>query len=330
MMTRRTFAAAAAAPLLGACRNAGPSPNSGWRRAPDAPYAVQEIYPALHDGAIWIAGGFAPLAALGATRRVIVFNPAHNTWSEGPNLPEPAHHVHLASLNGALWAIGGFLGGDNRRRWICTARVLKLAGESWIEGPALPKPIGEAVPVVHAGRIHLIGGRAPRGAAANLEWDDQGDVDDHFVLTPESGAWARAAPLPLARNSAAGMSHDGRIHVISGRTVAGGQTGAHHIYDANADRWATAPDYPDPRGGLAAAVWNGRLVAGGGEIFEPPSVSDALHAYDDSGWRRFETMPSSRHGHGMIAAGAALHLIGGAQNVGGRDTLARVDTLSAA
>lgn len=332
MLTRRAFAAAAAFPLVGACQNttAPPPAQSGapaWRSAPAAPYAVQEIYPALHANALWIAGGFAPLAALGATQRVIAFDLARQRWVDGPALPTPSHHVHLASLNGELYAIGGFLGGDNRRRWICTPRVLKLAGDAWVEGPALPKPIGEAVPIVHLNRIHLIGGRAPR-ADANAEWDDQIDVDDHFVLDAGETEWTRAAPLPMARNSAAGVSDGDRLHVISGRTVAGGQTAAHHIYDPRTGVWENGPAYPDARGGLAGAFWRGRIVAGGGEIFEPGSVGDALHEFVDGAWRQFETMPTPRHGHGFVAAGDALYALGGARHPSARDTLASVDIIA--
>lgn len=330
MLTRRTFAAAL--PLVGACQNgAQPAPQAGaaptWRSAPATPYAVQEIYPALHANAIWVAGGFAPLNALGATHRVVAFDLARQDWVEGPALPTPSHHVQLASLNGELFAIGGFLGGDNRRRWICTPRVLKLAGDAWIEGPALPKPVAEGVPIVHLNRIHLIGGRSPR-AGANAEWDDQIDVDDHFVLGVGETEWSRAAPLPIARNSAAGVSDGDRLHVISGRTVANGQTAAHHIYDPRTGVWENGPDYPDARGGLAAAFWRGRVVAGGGEIFDPPSVGATLHEFDAaSGWRAFETMPVSRHGHGIVAAGDALYFIGGARNVSAQGTMARLDVL---
>jgi hypothetical protein len=66
---------------------------------------MQEIYPALHRGAIWIAGGFSPQAR-GATERVIAFDLARNAWVEGPALPTPSHHVQLASLNDDLYAVG--------------------------------------------------------------------------------------------------------------------------------------------------------------------------------------------------------------------------------
>lgn len=326
MMTRRAFAASAAA--LGACAAQQPAASNatGWREGPPAPYAVQEIYPARHRGAIWIAGGFAPLAALGATQRVIVLNLETQRWIEGPPLPGPSHHVQLAALNDDLYAIGGFLGGDNRRRWICTPRVLRLEAGAWVEAPPLPKPVAEGMPLVHDGRIHLIGGRSPR-AAANQEWDDQSDVADHFVFTPGAG-WESAAPLPTARNSHGGAVLDGALHIVSGRTVAGGQTPAHDLYDARAAQWRSGAAFPEPRGGIAAALWRGRIVAGGGEIFEPGSVGDTLYEYVGGAWAPFATMPTPRHGHGFIATAGGLHALGGARRPSAVGTLARVDILT--
>ncbi|MBI1187216.1 MAG: galactose oxidase [Alphaproteobacteria bacterium] len=325
-MTRRTLLSAVCALPASACA-AAPAPDAApaWRAGPAAPYAVQEIYPALHEGGIWIAGGFSP-EARGATERVIVFDLATQAWRDGPALPTPSHHVHLVSHEGALWAIGGFLGGASRMQWTCTERVLKLHGDAWTEGPALPKPIGEACPIAHQGRIHLIGGRSPTGAA-NAAWNDQADVDDHFVLAAGAAQWERAAPLPMARNSAAAASIGGAIHVISGRTVANGQTDAHHIYDARGGAWRAGASFPEPRGGLAAATVRGRIIAGGGEIFEPPSVGSALYALDGETWAPAGALPAGRHGHGFIAADDALYVLGGAARVGGDGTLARLDVL---
>jgi N-acetylneuraminic acid mutarotase len=329
-LTRRTFAGASAS-LIAACNNA-PAPaqsvTRGWREGPRAPYAVQEIYPALHRGAIWLAGGFAPLAALGATQRVIALDVTSNTWREGPRLSTPSHHVQLASLNDELYAIGGFLGGDNRRRWICTPRVLKLEGDAWVEGPSLPKPVAEGVPLVLEDRIHLVTGRSPAGEA-NSEWDHQADIGDHFVLAAGASHWERAAPCPNPRNSAAGAIRDGKIHIISGRTVASGQTDAHDIYAPRTDSWSEGAPFPEPRGGLAAAELDGDIIAGGGEIFEPGSVGDALYKLDRAGvWTRFETLPTPRHGYGMINAGGALYMLGGARRPSADGTLASVDVLA--
>lgn len=324
-LDRRQFSMMALAAPMAACAHSGAGAEPAWRQGAPAPYAVQEIYPALYRGGVWIAGGFSPEAG-GATARVIVFDPARNVWRDGPALPEPAHHVHLAVLDDRLYAIGGYLGGDTGLRWIATPRVLKLSGETWIEAPALPRPIGEAIPLVLDGRIHLIGGRSPR-SQANAVWGDQVDVDEHVALAAGASAWERAAPLPMARNSHGGAVFGGELHVVSGRTVASGQTSAYHIFDPRSGAWREGPAFPEPRGGLAACVWRGRLVAGGGEIFEPGSVGRTLYELDGD-WKEFAVMPTPRHGHAMVAEGDALYVLGGAERVGGDGALKTVDVLA--
>lgn len=327
MLTRRTIATAIAATPLWACQNIQTAiTDATWSSGPQAPYDVQEIYPALHNGAIWIAGGFSRQAG-GATERVIAFDPATNRWVDGPALPTPSHHVHLASLRGELYAIGGFIGGDTRDRWSCTPRMLKLSGDRWTDAPSLPRPIGEAVPIVHGDRIHLIGGRSPR-AQANSAWTDHIDVDSHFVFSAETGVWSAAAALPLARNSSAGVSNGARLHVISGRTVNEGASAQHDIYDPRSDTWSSGPAFPDARGGLAAAHWRGRIVAGGGEILSPPSVADGVFALEQGAWQRVSTLPTPRHGHGFIVTGNALYVCGGSRRIATMETLATLDVLS--
>jgi N-acetylneuraminic acid mutarotase len=277
----------------------------------------------LYRGAIWLAGGFSPEVG-GATERVIALDLERQTWTEGPALPSPSHHVHLVSADDALYAVGGFSGGDTRKRWICTARVFKLEGGRWIDGPELPRPVGEAVPLAHGGRIHLIGGRSP-SAQANAAWSDHADIDDHWVLVPGARAWEKKAPLPVARNSAGGAVVGGALHVVSGRTVKGGPTPLHHVYDPEADAWREAARFPEPRGGLAAAALRDRLIAGGGEVFDPGSVGANLYQYEAGGWKRIDTMPTPRHGHGFVTVAETLYALGGAERPSVEGTLASVD-----
>lgn len=325
MLTRRSILGAtlAAAPSA-ACQHDLGTCSATWAPGPDAPYAVQEIYPALHRGAIWIAGGFSPQEG-GATERVIAFDIGENRWGDAPPLPTPSHHVQLIALHGELYAIGGFLGESDRAHWTCTSRVLKLSGETWTEMSPLPKPMAESISVVHGDQIHLIGGRTPRGAA-NAGWSDHTDIGDHFVFSPNHG-WRSAAPLPIARNSAAGINDGARIHVISGRTTDGTAISAHDIYDPRTERWSSGPTFFDARGGLAAALWKGNIVAGGGELLQQRSVANALYALNGESWTQIATMPTPRHGHGLVAVGDALYALGGSRQIATFEPLARLDVL---
>jgi hypothetical protein len=74
--------------------------------------------------------------------------------------------------------------------------------------------------------------------------------------------------LPTARNSAASVVIGDNWHIVGGRTVSGGNTPAHDVYDANEDRWRPAAPMPQGQGGLAAAALGGKLYAFGGEYFD--------------------------------------------------------------
>ncbi len=160
------------------------------------------------------------------------------------------------------------------------------------------------------------------------------------MLPPGSDAWTTVAPAPTARNSAAGAVLDGKLHVIGGRTVNGGNTPVHEVYDQTEDRWETAAPLPRPQagprgsGGLAAAAMNGRIFVFGGEWFSPSGggIYDQVWAYDPAAdaWSEAGTMPTPRHGLGAIRIAETVYTIAGAAAVGGNQTSAAVEAFSPA
>ena len=117
--------------------------------------------------------------------------------------------------------------------------------------------------------------------------------------------------------------------MVGGRTVAGGNTGAHEAYDAREDRWRSLAPMPQGQGGLAAAPVGGKLYAFGGEFFSPPpgGVYAESWVYDPTAdaWAAMAAMPHPRHGLGAIAMDGDIYVIGGALEVGGSQTSALVE-----
>jgi hypothetical protein len=236
---RRAFLTAAA--TLGACApppmegpgdwEVFPETAVGWDGWPAMPWAVQEIYAAVWDGRIATAGGLKSVQGqpLHIEDRLALFDPSRMSWSEGPRLPAPRHHPMMVASGETLWAIGGY-GRSDAGEWTNATEVWSLTpgATAWADGPALPVPQAEAVGLGHGGRLHLVTGRSP-GGAANGGWNDQADVDRHLVLA--DGRWETARPCPMARNSAAGAVLDGALWIAGGRTVSGGGTGRLDRYD---------------------------------------------------------------------------------------------------
>jgi len=339
-LDRRAVLAGLGSAGLAACQPlpiTQPVPDGGWQRGTDLPLAVQEVYPALHGGRIHLAGGFVAEngTITGPTDRHFAFDPAEGVWFGKTPLPTPRHHPHLVSFGGRLLAFGGFESPSAERTWVMQAGgwVLDEDAGDWGRLAPLPRPVGEAVTAVLRDRLHVAGGRRPSGEA-NASWGDHTDTGEHFVLASLSGNWETAAPMPTSRNSAASGIIDGALHVVGGRTVAGGNTGSHEVYDAREDRWRTAAPMPQGQGGLAAASVGGRLYAFGGEYFQPEPggvYAEAwcyVPAYDV--WQPIPDMPSPRHGLGAVTLGRDIHVIGGALGVGGRETSALVEIFTPA
>lgn len=177
------------------------------------------------------------------------------------------------------------------------------------------------------GLLHLAGGRSPAGTA-NANWQDQADQTHHFVLDAPGDTWRAAAPCLTARNSAAGAVIDGKLHIVGGRSVAGGNTAAHEVYDPAGDRWRTAAPMPQAQGGLAAAELGGKLYAFGGEFFDNGGgVYAEAWAYDPATdiWAAIAPMPHPRHGLGAVTLDGVIHVIGGALKASGVETSALVE-----
>ena len=304
---------------------ADPSENApNWRPGPALPFAVQEIYPTLHQGQIHLAGGFVATdgSISGATDRHVALDIAIGAWSERTPLPQARHHPNLISFSDQLLAIGGFKVQSEEAVWVMQSSVLTFDGDRWADAPELPQPNGESVVGVLADGLHVCGGRHPSGSS-NAAWTAHTDIGDHFRLDDLNGSWGRIAPLPTARNSAAGSVIGSNWHVVGGRTVADGNTPAHEVYDATEDRWRTAAPMPQGQGGLAAASVGGKLFAFGGEFFnDGGGVYPEAWVYDPStdAWSALPDMPQPRHGLGAVAVGNEIYVIGGALRVGGSET----------
>lgn len=336
MLNRRSLLVLGLIPLVPpaladstAPRAAGRSARGTWRSGPALPFAVQEIYPALHDGRIHVAGGFIAENGQisGATDRHVSLEPATGRWRSETPLPAARHHPNLCSFKGELLAIGGFAATGPEAGWVMQPGLWRLAGSQWLAGPALPLPNGESVAAVLEGELHVAGGRSPLGRS-NARWKDHGDVAVHYRLASVTDSWEVAAPLPTARNSAAAAVIDGSWHVVGGRTVGGGNTAAHEVYDPSEDRWRRAAPMPQAQGGLAAAAMGDRLYAFGGEYFESDGgVHAEAWCYDPARdrWGALEPMPNPRHGLGAVAVNGQIYVIGGALAVGGNATSALVD-----
>lgn len=299
-----------------------------WQRRADLLIPVQEIYPAVFQGEIYVAGGLSselPKQQGQMTAQVQIYNPKTNTWRYGPALPEGRHHGQLVAVKDQLFLFGGFIqahGGD----WSASADVLQFNAEQqrWLKVASLPAPLSETVSWVLDHKVHLVSGRSP-ATKANAQWQDQQDVATHWIFDPKSLKTEVGPALPEAKNSAAGVVFDGMGYLVGGRQVKGGNKAGIHSFNPKNQQWTAQKNMPEAQAGLAAAVLNLQLWILGGEFFEQGGgVFHKVWAYSlaDNNWQLQGEMPVPRHGLGAVALDNAIYVIGGATAAGLKQTSA--------
>lgn len=346
MITRRHALTLAAAAAGAACAPQettaqGTSSAGCWREAPPLPFAVQEIYPILHRNRIHLAGGLLGEGGrvVGVSDRHIAYDPATGQSADLAALPWKRHHPQLVSHGGKLYLLGGFGSDPARVTWIMATDTLVYddAANTWTPVASAPEPHAECVAASAGGRIHIVGGRKPKGAG-NATYQDHEDTTRHMVFDPAAGKWSTGAPALSARNSAAGALLNGLWHVAGGRHVTGGPSDAHEVYDPKEDKWRSAAPLPTGKGagGNAAGVIGGALYVFGGEYFGQGSNTGGVHAqawrYDAKAdaWTEAAPMTTPRHGLGGVTIGDAIWAVGGAKRPSGSDTATTVERFTLA
>jgi len=301
--------------------------NSGvWGEATDMPTAVQEIYPVVKDGKVFVVGGFDPN---GASNSTMIYGIEEGRWKTGPSLPQPTHHIQLVTRDDAVLAIGGYtISGDMIWNMIADVHRLESGGDTWTQMPPLPEPRAETVAATIDGTAIIASGRTLRGTTTGKR-EDHVEARDSLVLRPGETQWRRATPIPTPRLRGAGAALNGRLHVLGGRVHTG--TGisydkleTHEAYDPKTDTWETLAPLPQAVSGIAAASLDGKLYALGGEDdIAPYEVYDFAWRYDPltNSWSDITPLPIPLHGHGAVAEMGKIHILGGSTKPGGTGTV---------
>lgn len=305
--------------------SADTTPGARWTRAADASLARQEIYPAVLDGRIIVAGGVLSQPP-GFTDHVEAYDVKTDRWTTLASLPEGRHHIALAEAGGRIYGIGGFSGAIPDWRAHATVFVYDPKANRWSSGPSLPQPRAEGVVATVKGKIYFIGGRVPTSPDA-VHINAHADSARGEALDIRSGRWERIPDAPTARNSAAAAVIDDRIYVVGGRQMLEQADGRRRpvnlatleVYDPATKRWEVKAPMPQAQGGLAAVAYDGKLIAFGGEQFVPSAKVFAqawLYEPKADRWSPLPDMPMPRHGHGAVVVGKRVYAIGGGEKVG--------------
>jgi len=323
-MNRRsfvTYTSIATAIAVGSSSVLRASNQLEWSTAAPMPINTQELYPTVHQGKLYVAGGIASkLGAIYFTDRFFSYDPNTDEWKDEADLPESLHHAALVSTGDRLFLVGGFNGGYTHV-WRMRERVYEYKDGEWLVMPSLPGPQAEGVLANHQGDVHLVSGQSPKDKA-NEKRSDHREVTTHLIWQPGDSKWQTAAPIPLARNSATGGWVGEQLIVTGGRN-ANGNFDATHIYDKQEDRWREARPLGLPQAGTASVVVDDGIIVFGGEIFVPEAgvfKNTWRYSLAEDQWSAYPDMKTPRHGIGAGKIGNKIFVVGGATQPSGKGT----------
>ena len=276
---------------------------SGWfDAAPIAEGARQETAVVAYGGEVFEIGGYNDNGQIVALHEA--YDPTSDTWRTLAPTPVPMHHANAAVVGDTIYVLG-FLGSG----FAADGRVFEYdpQSNSWTPGDDMPDASrrGSSGVGVIDDKVYLVGGL--RGGA----------VSDVSVYDTTTGVWSELAPF--SRN----IDHMAAGVIAEKLIIAGGRNGSvngHYpqteIYDPAVDEWTSGPPIPTARGGVAAAVHNGKLYVFGGEGNgdDELGVFDEVEAFDlaQNVWLSLEGMKTARHGLGAATVDGVIYLPGGA------------------
>jgi len=276
-----------------------------WQRLQSVPSVRQEHGTAVVNGQIFIVGGLGPGAA-----RVDAYDPQTNMWTPHTNLPMGVDHPNVAGVGDKLYLLG-----STQTSNVFEYNPLAAAADRrWTMKSAQPVARSAAAVGVLGNKVLIAGGR---GGNVTAGVDLQ--IYDTTADTWQASSRGELPPLPVGRNHCPGVAVDGLFFVIGGRSASATSTLYNRVdvYDPVAKSWSERAPMPTRRGGVAAGVAAGLIIAIGGEgndrglnangVF--PQV-EAFHPRANA-WVSLAPMMTPRHGMGVVGIGDKLYVPGG-------------------
>ena len=287
----------------------GPRQAPGWELLAEMPHPRGETASAVHDGKVYVAGGYTG-PDFETTALVSIYDVAANTWSDGPALPAPRNHAAGTALDGVVYLSGGS-GPDGQ-----PADSLWALGPNgvWTELPPMPGRRSAHRMVALDGRLFVVGGVG--GLLAGL-----GQAGLVLVYDPATSSWSQLAGMAPILDHLGAVTVGDRIWTLGGR--ANGRNYAFvKIFDPTSANWESATELPQSTSGAAEAIIDGVIYLSGGEDPMTGVIVDRHWRLDTAGgrlapWEELPPPPLAVHGVPGIAVGDRFLVIGGSTRSGG-------------
>lgn len=247
---------------------------------------------------IYVAGG---INLKGSLKTFEVFDADSNAWQELAPLPQKLNHAGMTALNGKIYLSGGMR--DLMQKKPSAAFYEYDPGTNqWAELPSMPAPRAAHSMIAFQGKLILLGGLPPNS-------------EECWTYDPFSRNWSQGQlpPLPEARDHLKVLHQGDDLLVVGGRNETGGLPFCLRL-KKDSRRWEPFGRLDFPRGGLAAALQQGRIYIAGGEDLETRKTIALAERFEPEmgEWKLSTSLPNGRHGMISEQIGSKWYLIGGA------------------
>ncbi|MBC8122345.1 MAG: hypothetical protein H7Y22_10965 [Gemmatimonadaceae bacterium] len=146
------------------------------------------------------------------------------------------------------------------------------------------------------------------------------DVDNISEL--DTYTWSTAAPSPISRFEAQGVTVDDRLYVFGGFINSSLEaTSRSDVYDSSTDSWTQIADMPEPLTHSAVVVDGQTIYLVGGYVGDHPGPSTPnvwKYSIPTNSWSAAPSLPVTRGAGAAARLGRNLHFFGGATRSAGQ------------
>uniref|UniRef100_A0A3P9KRA5 Kelch-like family member 43 n=1 Tax=Oryzias latipes TaxID=8090 RepID=A0A3P9KRA5_ORYLA len=220
-----------------------------WRHLTQLPAKSFNQCVAVMDGFLYVAGGEDQNDARNQAKHAVStlnrYDPRFNTWLHLASMRQRRTHSSATLPSGDILVTGGYISCAYSR----SASCYNVETDTWSEKTPMDTPRGWHCSATLGGKVYVVGGSQLGPGGERI------DVLSVEVFSPESGAWSRAAPLPLGV-STAGLSPLGeKLYLLGGWNEAEKRyKAAVQKYDPATDSWSKGEDLPEPTVGVSCCA----------------------------------------------------------------------------
>jgi hypothetical protein len=275
-----------------------------WRTESSLSQGRGELGAAIHDGALYVIGGYDG-NALTRVEYARIHAPARlGPWTEATALSGPRQAFAAVERDRRVVVIGG------AEPTVLISEVgLDGTLAPWRSAPSLPQQRSELAAVWLKDRVCAAGGRDSVGAASPEVWCAPADASG-------LGPWENEAPLPAPLAAHAAAEWADRMYVVGG-------VGSSAVFMAPREPsgklgpWESLTVLPSNRASHQLLAYGGRLYVLGGDAGGTTAEVLSASIREDgtlSAWTRAGTLPSRRRDFAAVARDGQLYVLGGRSN----------------